>query len=115
MASVRLCKEVENGDDLVEVVYEFEGDVTPVRRGRYDGPIDLCYPDEGGEVDVLRAWRVEDEKRIVVDLEEAVAAVGRDWVEEALYDAAQGDAEEARAEAEEARGEWRQEREMYGD
>ena len=41
---------------LPESTYEVEvlisGDVTPVREGRFYGPPELCFPDEGGEVDI---------------------------------------------------------------
>lgn len=41
---------------LPESTYEVEvlvsGDVTPVREGRFYGPPELCYPSEGGDVDI---------------------------------------------------------------
>ena len=40
-------------DDVdVEVV----GTVTPTVPGRYSGPPEDCYPDEGGEVEVEHVW-----------------------------------------------------------
>lgn len=47
---------------LPESTYEVEvlisGDVTPVREGRFYGPPELCYPSEGGDIDITSAYVV---------------------------------------------------------
>ncbi len=44
---------VVRGEDEFEV--EVTGDVAPIIPGRYSGPPEDCYPDEGGEVESLSA------------------------------------------------------------
>lgn len=43
---------VERDDD--EVVLSIEFDVSPLIRGRYSGPPEHCYPDEGGYAEVVK-------------------------------------------------------------
>lgn len=41
---------VERGEDEIELT--IEGRVSPLVRGRFMGPAEDCYPDEGGEAEV---------------------------------------------------------------
>lgn len=113
MITARIYAETEEGD---EIAYDVEGTVEPARRGRYSGPPELCYPDEGGEVEVMSAWRVEGEgqreKRVQVDVGEVIEAVGQDRVSEALAEAVADEYECAKEYAAEARAEARAERWM---
>lgn len=38
-----------------EIEVELEGYATPIQEGRYYGPPELCYPDEGGDVEIESA------------------------------------------------------------
>lgn len=116
MTCVVLSAETEEG----EIEYEFEGRVSPLIRGRYSGPPELCHPDEGGEVEIEAAYRLEGEgtkqRRVSVDVDEAVGACGgQEHVEDRMRDAAAQDDEDARADAAEVRAEARAERLLYGD
>ncbi len=61
-----------------EVTVYIRGNVTPYVRGRYSGPPEDCYPDEGGDVEDVEAW-VESDTGDVPDFkltpEEQVLAV----------------------------------------
>lgn len=48
--SITWMRRVEADDSEKE--YEISGTVSPFIRGRYTGPPDQCFPDEGGEVEV---------------------------------------------------------------
>ena len=43
-------------DSTYEVEVLVSGDVTPIRKGQFYGPPELCFPDEGGEVDIIDCW-----------------------------------------------------------
>ena len=52
--------------DNEEVVLEVEFDVYPLVRGRYDGPPENCYPDEGGYAEITNVF-VDSKKRVLWD------------------------------------------------
>lgn len=62
LVGMRLPNSIENwiSSFLPESTYEVEvsvsGDVSPVREGRFSGPPELCYPSEGGDVDITGCW-----------------------------------------------------------
>lgn len=51
--TITVERDTPDTDDTHEVQVTVTGDVTPVTKGRYHGPPELCFPDEGGEVEVI--------------------------------------------------------------
>ena len=45
--------EIENDKGEVVETLDCEAEFAPVVRGRYEGPPEHCYPDEGGELEGL--------------------------------------------------------------
>ena len=43
------------GFETEEIEVEIHGSVAPIVRGRFNGPSEDCYPDEGGEVEDIEA------------------------------------------------------------
>ena len=80
---------------LPESTYEVEvlvsGDVIPFQRGRFYGPPELCYPDEGGAVDITGCWANEQPFELFgTEFEKATEAL---W--QAAYDDWDAAAEDA--------------------
>ena len=75
-----------DGEELDEVEVEVTGRVTPFVRGRYSGPPERCYPDEGGDVEDVEAT-VAGAPWVLTDAEEEKAS-------DAIREKADEDAEE---------------------
>ena len=45
--------------ELGDLEFECGLDVSPIIPGRFSGPPEDCYPDEGGDVDFTGAWLIE--------------------------------------------------------
>ena len=58
MTTIQMTVTRDSTDEMGNIDYSWDGqvtvtgDVTPFRRGRYTGPPEDCYPNEGGEVDI---------------------------------------------------------------
>ena len=90
------------GEDEVNVTVR--GTVSPVIRGCYHGPPERCYPDEGGEVEIVEVvledgskWAGELTTHETDRLEEMLREAADKEMESRYADAA-SDAAEARAE-----------------
>lgn len=93
--TVTIYRWVGDDDTGHEETLEVTGDVTPLRRGRYSGPAHLCYPDEGGEVELTRVVRFppwDDRRRPAPPPEEldpeTLSADERETAEQKLYEMA---------------------------
>ncbi|MBY0277913.1 hypothetical protein K2Z84_21475 [Candidatus Binatia bacterium] len=86
-----------------EIEVEIEGNATPVVPGRYSGPPELCYPDEGGEAEIESSVCSCCGKAVELSAEERARA------EAALRKVAEDEAEAAAEAAAEARAEARAE------
>jgi hypothetical protein len=93
---------VERGDDELEI--KLTADASPRVRGRYHGPPELCYPDEGGEIeDVIATLNGQPFELTKAEADKALEALGEAGreAEAAAYESW----EEAKADAWEARQE----------
>lgn len=93
---------VERGDDELEI--KVTASASPRVRGRYHGPPERCFPDEGGEIEDIQATLNGVEFELTKDEEdkalESLGEAARE-AEAAAYEAwgeAQADAWEARQE-----------------
>lgn len=60
MYSAKIYVERELPEGTCEIEVEIRGEVTPIRHGKFTGLPELCYPDEGGEVDITGCWANEE-------------------------------------------------------
>lgn len=51
--------EREEGDETI--VYQIHGTVTDYDPGVTSGPVDRCYPPEGGEVEIEEVYRIDED------------------------------------------------------
>jgi len=93
-------------DDGTEL--EIHGEVEPIRPGRFSGPPELCYPEEGGEVEVERV-EVDGEDMTPEDAAKKYG-VTIEAMAEALAEAAERNDELAAEDAAERRRELRKDR-----
>jgi len=82
---------IERGEREVDV--EIEGHVEALRPGRYHGPPERCYPDEGGDVEIETAVCAHCGQAVELDDKE------REQAEAALVQRAQDMAEAAAEDA----------------
>lgn len=67
-----------------EVELEIEGSVSAIILGKYHGPPEDCYPDEGGDVEILKVTRNG------IDItDEALTSAEQEEVETKLREAAE--------------------------
>lgn len=57
-ATVEWEKETEDGQTLL---YRVEGTVTDYDPGVTSGPVDRCYPPEGGEVEIEEVYQIDED------------------------------------------------------
>src|SRR5277367_6613800 len=81
--SATICVDRPQSEDELEI--KVTGTATPFVRGRFSGPPELCYPDEGGDIVDVSAT-LNDKEFELTDAEEEKAI-------EALYEAAADAAE----------------------
>lgn len=78
---------------LLGLTFEAEAYIEPFVRGKYSGPPETCYPDEGGYAEVSALTCNGANAMFLMDSEL------KDEIEGAVYDAAEKAAEHARQEA----------------
>jgi hypothetical protein len=74
---------VERGEREIELTVV--GEVTPLRRGRYCGPPEKCYPDEGGQVEICEV--LHGGKSWDGDLDESERRQAEEKLQQAFDDA----------------------------
>lgn len=66
----------------IEVPMEFEVNIEPFRRGRYTGPPEHCYPDEGGTAEIVKALVATDTETLTLWRRDLVEILDEDTVSE---------------------------------
>lgn len=88
-ATITVLRDGDDGDE-VSIEVEVSGDVTAFRPGKTTGPAELCYPDEGGEVEVTGSWVKGEEFELtheeISDAEESLQRAAADATEDAAVD-----------------------------
>lgn len=94
------CVEREVDGEDVELTLQVELEIEPFVRGRYSGPPENCFPDEGGSAEIDGPILVQDENGEFVPWNGTLTDSEVSKAEESGYTAWEESVEDARAEAE---------------